>query len=152
MLNINALDYFAAPCRCSQCRRDTAFHARYASRRDWDQFVRHYETFISIRGSYTQAMFLADPDVIEEQVKVNEEDFAGQKPPLFGWTPIIDVLTNIADQLIASRARDPDTVKFYPRPVIPAAVERKRRKESKRDIGIDAAIARGIEADKANYS
>lgn len=151
ILGVNALDYFAAPCQCGQCRRDTAFHVRYASRRDWDQFVRFYETLLNWRGSYLQALFLSDPDVIEVQANASDEDWAPKKPPLFGWTPIIDMLTNIADQLIASRARDPDSVKFYPRPVIPAEAERKKRKAKKQDGGIEAALARGMQADEANY-
>ncbi|SHT52830.1 Uncharacterised protein [Mycobacteroides abscessus subsp. abscessus] len=151
ILHVNALDYFAAPCQCGQCRRDTAFHARYASRRDWDQFARFYETLLNRRGSYLQAMFLADPDVIEVQASAPDEEWAPQKPPLFGWTPIIEALTNIADQLIASRARDPDSVKFYPRPQVPAEVERKKRKATKQDGGIEAALARGMKADEANY-
>ena len=151
-MGINALDYFVAPCRCSQCRHDTEFYTRYASRRDWDQFARFWETLLSRRGSYSLSLFLNDPDVIEEQAKAKDSELAAQKPPLFGWTPIIEALTNIADQMIASRARDADSVRFYPRPVIPAEVERKKRKETRQSSGIDDALARGEAADQANYS
>lgn len=62
-------------------------------------------------------------------------------PDLFGWDAVIDCLTNIGDQLIASRAHS-DKVKFYPRPEVPAAKLRVERNMKARDNGIDAARER----------
>lgn len=153
ILGINVLDYFAAPCRCGQCQERYGdyldFH--YVSRRTWDQFVLHYEGLLSWRGSYTQAMFLSDPEVIEAQASAPDDDWKPQKPPLWGWTRELDAMFFVADQVQANRIRNPDDFKPYPRPVVPAEVERRRRKDSVQDTGIEAALARGVEADKWNY-
>ncbi|WP_131804709.1 MULTISPECIES: hypothetical protein [Mycobacteroides] len=148
LLGVNALDYFAAPCRCAQCRTgDTD----YVSRRDWDQFIRFYETCNARRGSYCQSAALTDPVVIDLQASAPESDWEPGPPPLFGWSAEIDALTNIADQLIASRSAGSKDVKYYPRPVIPAEKERKKRKANKQDNGLEAALERGRKAAALNY-
>ena len=153
LLQVNALDYFAAPCRCGQCREryGDGLNARYVSRRNWDQFILFYETLLGVRGSYTQAMFLNDPDVIDVQADAPDSEWQSRPPPLFQWTDQLEALYSIADQVQAGRVRRVEDFKPYPRPVVPAAVERKSRKERKQSSGIDAALARGIEADKWNY-
>lgn len=138
------MDYFAAPCRCTQCRGSNEFHSRFASRRDWGQFLRYYETFASIRGSFIQSEILNDPDVIEAQVNAPDDEWTPGLPPLFGWSQLVDAVTNVADQLIASRATS-DKIKFYPRPEIPAERERKKRKAKKQESGLEAALARGMD-------
>ncbi|WZB38303.1 tail assembly chaperone [Mycobacterium phage Bazzle] len=153
ILHVNALDYFAAPCRCGQCREKYGddVNARYASRRNWDQFIMYYETLLQIRGSFTQSMYLHDPDVIEIQANAKDEDWKAAKPPLFGWTAELDALYFIADQVQAGRVQKADDFKPYPRPELPAEKERKRRKETKVNAGLEAAMARGVEAAKWNY-
>ena len=153
MLGINALDYFAAPCRCGQCRERYGddLNGRYVSRRSWDQFVIFYETLLSVRGSYTQALFLNDPDVIDAQASAPDGQWEPQPPALFGWSSELDAMYAIADQVQAGRIRNADDFRAFPRPVIPAEKERKRRKEGKQFGGIEAALARGDEADKWNY-
>ncbi|WP_195167307.1 hypothetical protein [Mycobacteroides abscessus] len=111
--------------------------------------MRFYETFNRVRGSYIQSMVLTDPDVIDVLADASDKDWEPGPPPLFGWTSEIDALTNIADQMIASRAQG-EGVKFYPRPVFPAEKERKRRKADKQSKGLEAAMQRGFEA--ANWN
>lgn len=144
-LGVNALEYFTQPCQCVWCYERPA-----RSTRNWDQFLRFYQTVLGIRGSYTQSAFLNDPEVIEYQVNAPDSEWKSQPPALFRWTAEMDALRDIADQLIAARARD-DKVKFYPRPVVPAEKLRKERKARKQSGGIDAAIQRGIDANKWNY-
>jgi hypothetical protein len=98
--------------------------------RNWDQFLRHYETFTKIRGSYLWAAQLTDPELIAEMVALPEKEWSSGSgpPPLFGWNDLLDKLTDVCDQLIASRAQD-DKVKFMPRPVVPAVKLRKLRKQ-----------------------
>ncbi|QXO14256.1 tail assembly chaperone [Mycobacterium phage Chaser] len=152
ILGVNVLDYFSAPCRCGQCReRHGDFAARYATRRTWDQFVIFYEALLSWRGSYTQALFLNDPEVIDAQAKASDADWKPQKPGLWQWTKEMDAMYFIADQVQASRIRNPDDFKPFPRPVVPAEAERKKRKERKINSGIEEALARGAEAAKWNY-
>ncbi|AYB70371.1 tail assembly chaperone [Mycobacterium phage Jubie] len=153
ILNHNVLDYFAAPCRCGQCReRHGDFANRYVSRRTWDQFISHYECLLAWRGSYTQAMYLSDPEVIDMQANAPDEDWkSGGKPGLWQWTKEMDAAYYIADQVQAGRIRNPDDFRPYPRPELPAEKERKRRKERKVNSGIEAALARGAAAAKANW-
>lgn len=153
ILGVNVLDYFAAPCRCGQCceRYGADLGARGVSRRSWDQFLMFYEALLNWRGSYTQALFLSDPDVIDAQANAPDSDWKPQKPGLWGWTKELDALFYVADQAQANRIRNPDDFKPYPRPVVPAEAERKRRQMSKADSGLGAAFARGAEADKWNY-
>ncbi|AEZ50699.1 hypothetical protein [Mycobacterium phage Fezzik] len=122
-------------------------NARYASRRTWDQFIMFYETLLQIRGSYTQSMYLHDPEVIELQANAKDSDWkANTKPPLFKWTPEIEAMYFIADQVQAGRVSKADDFKPYPRPEIPSEKKRKQRKESKQLSGIEAALARGRES------
>lgn len=148
LLHVNALDYFAAPCRCGQCREryGDSVNSRYVSRRPWDQFIIFYETLLSWRGSYVQDMFLNDPEVIDAQASAPDAEWESKAPPLFGWDKTLDALYFIADQVQAGRVRSGDDFKPYPRPVVPAVKERKRRKDHKQDCGIDAALERGLEA------
>lgn len=121
-----------SPCRCSQCGgRDWAV-------RDWEQFKRFYTTISQITGSYTQAVQLSDPEVIEHfcKMKMEKSDYTPKPPPWWRFDDVMHRLTDIADQLIASRAHG-DDVKFYPRPVNPAAKERKRRLEARQDDVIE---------------
>jgi hypothetical protein len=110
-----------------------------------------YEGLLSWRGSYTQQEFLNDPEVIDAQASAPEDSWKPQKPPLWGHTRELDALYYIADQVQAGRVRNPDDFKPYPRPVVPAEVERKKRKERKTNSGLEAALARGVEAAKWNY-
>lgn len=110
-----------------------------------------YETLLNWRGSYTQEMFLNDPEVIDVQANASDEDWKPQAPRLFQWTPEIDALYFIADQVQAGRVQRADDFKPFPRPVVPAEKERKRRKQSKQESGIEAALARGEAAAKWNY-
>lgn len=153
LLGVNALDFFAAPCRCGQClsRYGADLSVRYVSRRTWDQFVLFYEALLSWRGSYTQAMFLNDPQVIDIQANAPEDDWKPQKPQLWGWTRELDAMYYVADQVQAGRIRNPDDFRPHPRPTVPAEIERKRRKEKKVDRGVEDALARGLEAAKWNY-
>lgn len=150
VLNVNALDFFSAPCACGQCR--VRYGLRGASRRTWDQFVSFYEDLLSWRGSYTQAMYLSDPEVIEAQVAAPADEWVSSKPGLWGWTKEMDALYFVADQVQAGRVRDADSFKPYPRPVIPADVERRKRKDTKVSSGIEAAQERGRKAAEARRS
>lgn len=153
LLGVNVLDYFAAPCRCGQClvRYGDDLGVRYVSRRTWDQFIVLYEALLNWKGSLTQALFLADPEVVDAQASASEDDWQPQKPPLWGWSREVEAMYFVADQVQASRIRKPEDFRPYPRPVVPAEVERKRRKASRQDSGIEAALARGAEASKWNY-
>lgn len=111
-----------------------------------------YETLLGWRGSYTQDMFLNDPEVIDVQASAPDKEWESKAPPLFGWTKELDALYFVADQVQAGRVRNGDDFKPYPRPVVPSVKERKRRKDAKQDRGIDAALERGLEAAKRNYS
>lgn len=113
--------------------------------RDWDQFLRFVQTFVQVDGSYLWASFLTDPDEVERMLAVPADEWnKSHKPPLFGWTKVIDKLTDIGDQLIAARARD-DKVKYYPRPDVPAIRLRKSRHIDERDDKIEAARKRNRE-------
>ena len=118
--------------------------------RNWEQFRRFYFTVSQITGSYTQAMQVNDPDVIEQMCAMPSEKNMVPKPrpwprpprwpppPWWRFTDQMHKLTDIADQLIASRARG-DDVKFYPRPVNSAAKERERRSIAVQDDLIEKA-------------
>jgi hypothetical protein len=70
---------------------------------------------------------MEDEEAIQQMLKIPESEW--QKvgpPPLFGWSRIMERLTDLGDQLIASRASNPKSVQFFPRPKIPAIVRRKR--------------------------
>lgn len=113
--------------------------------RDWDQFLRFIQTFVQVDGSYLWASFLTDKDEVERMLAVPAEEWdKTHLPPLFGWSKIVDKLTDIGDQLIASRARD-DKTKFYPRPDVPAIRLRRERHVTKRDDKIEAARKRNRE-------
>lgn len=108
--------------------------------RDWGQFLRFYQTVSQITGSYTQAVQVNDPDVIDVMaaLKLDEKEWQPKPPPWWRFTDVMHRLTDIADQLIASRASG-DDVKFYPRPVNPVAKERKKRTISSQDSAIEKA-------------
>lgn len=95
-------------------------------------------TVAKITGSYTQASQLSDPDVIEQICSLgrSELDWKPKPPDWWRFTDEMHRLTDIADQLIASRAHG-DDVKFYPRPVNMALKERNRRLESAQDDVIE---------------
>lgn len=135
-LGINALEFFLAPCPC--CK------GRDWQLRNWDQFSRFYFTVSQITGSMTQAMQINDPDVIEQMCLMQKStDWSVSKPP--PWWRFDDKmhrLTDIADQLIASRAQS-DKVKFYPRPVNAALKERERRSIAMQDDLIEKARTAG---------
>lgn len=128
---MNALEFFLAPCRCEACAD------RVWCLRNWGQFERFYSTVAQITGSYVQSMHIADPDVIEGLCEMKSSELLAAKSPR--WWRFDDVmhrLTDIADQLIASRATG-DKVRFYPRPVNVAAKERSRRLEHRQDDFIE---------------
>lgn len=133
-LGINALEYFLAPCRCAQCS------GRVWGLRDWPQFMRFYQTLSQITGSYIQAVQMSDPEVIEALCEMPvDSDWRKVTPPRWWrFTDEMHRLTDIADQLIASRATSGD-VKFYPRPVNVAAKERARRRQQMQDDRIEQA-------------
>jgi hypothetical protein len=107
------------PCRCKGCA------GRVWELRNWDQFLRLYQTVTQITGSYTQAVQINDPDVIEALSSMKADE-TPKPPPWWRFTDDMHRLTDIADQLIASRAQSAD-VKFYPRPVNPAVKARQHR-------------------------
>lgn len=120
--------------------------------RNWSQFLRFYQTVSQITGSLTQSVQISDPEVIEALCELKPGDRAvGPQPPR--WWRFDDVmhrLTDIADQLIASRAHG-DSVKFYPRPVNVAAKERQRRSELQQDDLIERSRRANRERrDRAN--
>lgn len=124
--------------------------------RNWDQFFRLYHTVAQVTGSYTQAEQINDPDVIDALCSVrSEDDWKIQPPRWWRFTDEMHRLTDIADQLIASRAHG-DKVKFYPRPVNKAAKERNRRQQQQQDDRIEQARLanlerRGIPRDTIKY-
>lgn len=121
--NINALEYFSDDYPL----------------RDWSQFIRFYETFVRVRGSYTWAAQLEDPETIQQMVEMPESEWSkGGPPPLFGWNDLIEKVTDLIDQQIAARASD-ERVKFMPRPEVPAIKLRKKRRMDKQDDKIEAA-------------
>lgn len=111
--------------------------------RDWAQFKRLYLRVASITGSLVQATQVSDPDVIEAicSIPPQPDEWKVKPPDWWRFTDVLHRLTDIADQLIASRAHG-DDVKFYPRPVSPAAKERRRRVEALQDGSIEAARRR----------
>lgn len=124
--------------------------------RNWDQFFRFYHTVAQITGSYTQAEQLDDPEVIDALCSVRSElELKPQAPRWWRFTDEMHKLTDIADQLIASRASGKD-VKFYPRPVNRAAKERQRRQQQTQEDRIEQARLenlkrRGIPRDIIKY-
>lgn len=97
---------------------------------------------MQIDGSYLWASFLTDEDEVERMLAVPAVEWDKKHlPSLFGWSKVIDKLTDIGDQLIASRARD-DKTKFFPRPDVPAIRLRKQRHINDRDDKIEAARKR----------
>ena len=91
-----------------------------------------------------------DPEIIEALAKIINLDDKPTPPPLFGWTPIIDWLTRISNQLIANRPNtDPSKVTFYPQPVIPAVAHRKRSELSEIDNDILTSQQRYVERTSA---
>ena len=102
--------------------------------------MRFYMTVSQITGSYTQSLQIADPDVIEELCAAppSKDEWKVQPPRWWRFDDVMHRLTDIADQLIASRAHG-DDVKFYPRPQNPAAKERRRRLERIQDDRIERA-------------
>lgn len=124
-IGVNALDYFLG-----------------VPGRNWDQFIRFYMTFTQVRGSYIQASQLEDPDVIEAMVNMPASEWdKPHKPALFGWTDVIDKLTDIGDQLIAMRSAGADRkkIKWFPRPEVPAVKARKERRMRMQDNLIEKA-------------
>lgn len=134
-----------APCGCRLCS------GRVWSLRNWDQFRRFYFTVSQITGSYTQSMQINDPDVIEQMCLMPaDKDWKKPKPPpWWRFTDTMHRLTDIADQMIASRAHG-DDVKFYPRPVNLAAKERERRSISVQDDLIEKARRANAEREAAS--
>lgn len=111
-----------------------------------------------VTGSYTQASQINDPEVIEElcSMRLSEEDSKPKPPRWWRFTDEMHRLTDIADQLIASRAQGSKDVKFYPRPVNVAAKERQRRQLAAQDDVIQRARLanlerRGIPRDTIKY-
>lgn len=106
--------------------------------RDYSQFLRFYDTFLKVRGSAIQAAYLDDPEVIEAMLEVPTEEWDKiQPPPLFGWSLLVDKVTDLGDQLIASRAHDAKKIKFYPRPKIKAHELRKKKRQGMQDDRIE---------------
>ncbi len=130
-LGVNALEFFLSPCDCGQCA------GRVWVLRDWSQFLRFYQGVSQITGSYTQAVQLNDPDVIDALCLIKPDDVP-KPPPWWRFTDVMHRLTDIADQLIASRASSKD-VKFYPRPVNPAVKERQKRVIASQEDAIEKA-------------
>lgn len=94
---------------------------------------------MQVDGSYLWSAFLTDKDEVERMLAVPADEWnKTHLPSLFGWSKVIDKLTDIGDQLIAARARD-DKTKFYPRPDVPAIRLRKSRHITDRDDRIEAA-------------
>ena len=115
-------------------------------------------TMSQVTGSYIQAMQINDPDVIEQlcEMKPTDDEWKVQPPRWWRFTDEMHKLTDIADQLIASRAHGNKDVKFYPRPVNVAAKERKRRQLAAQDDVINRARLanlerRGIPRDTIKY-
>lgn len=66
-------------------------------------------------------------------------------PPLFGWSRVIDKITDLGDQLIAQRAAGSKGIRFYPRPRVPAVELRKQRAMNRQDDAIEQARNRARE-------
>lgn len=137
---MNGLDFFMAPCGCQFCV------GRVWERRDWGQFLRFYETVSQITGSYTQAVQVTDPEVVAavSQMKPSRDDFKVQPPRWWRFDDVMHRLTDIADQLIASRAHS-DDVKFYPRPINPAAKARAALVQARQDDEIERSRRANME-------
>lgn len=107
-----------------------------------------YFTVSQITGSYTQAVQVNDPDVIEHICSMpDDKDWKKSKPPSWWrFTDTMHRLTDIADQMIASRARG-DDVKFYPRPVNVAAKEKQRRSIAMQDDLIEKARQASLDSE-----
>lgn len=99
-----------------------------------------------VTGSYTQSVQVNDPDVIEQlcDMRLSDDEWKPKPPRWWRFTDELHKLTDIADQLIASRASGKD-VKFYPRPINPAASERKRRQLAAQDDVIQRARLANLE-------
>ena len=108
--------------------------------RNWGQFRRLYESVSQVTGSLTQSLQIADPDVIAKlcELRPDKGEYMAAPPRWWRFDDVMHRLTDIADQLIASRAHGED-VKFYPRPVNPAAKARHRHVISSQDDAIEAA-------------
>ena len=113
------------------------------------QFLRKWETFAGVRGSYSFAAQQLDPESIEIIADLLKDDARPTAPMLFGWTELIDRIVNLGDQMIASRGGDPKKIKFYPRPVLPASSYRKKRAYAAIDDDIALAQQRHAERRKA---
>lgn len=137
---MNALEFFLSPCRCIQCGD------RVWATRNWRQFERFYLSLSQLTGSYTQAVQISDPDVIQKlcEIKPDKNEWKSVPPPWWRFNDVMHRLTDIADQLIASRAHG-DDVKFYPRPANPAAKARKKFVESLQEDRIEAARRANME-------
>jgi hypothetical protein len=113
--------------------------------RNWDQLIRFYHTFLKVQGSYIWSAYMEDPQAIEEMLKIPQSEWSkAGPPPLFGWSNVIDKLTDLGDQMIAQRATD-KKVRFYPRPRIPAIEMRKKLSNQSRDDAIEASRRRNRE-------
>lgn len=144
-MNVNALEFFLAPCQCLHHeQRPGTVYAR-----NWDQFLRMYETFTQVRGTYLWAAQMTDPETIQQMVDMPASEWnKSGPPPLFGWNDLIDKVTDLIDQTIASRASD-ETVKFMPRPVVPAVKLRKLKKMDHQDDRVEQARKANAERRKA---
>lgn len=91
-------------------------------------------------------MQIGDPEVIDAMcgLRPDDNDWKPKPPRWWRFTDEIHKLTDIADQLIASRAHGGE-VKFYPRPVNPAVKERQRRMERMQDDKIEQARRANME-------
>lgn len=118
--------------------------------RTWDQFIAFYVTLRQKKGSYCAALYLLDPDVIEEMCNIPEAQWQERHlPPLFGWDDHLDRLTDLGDQMIASRASG-SKPKFYPRPEVPAVRERLSRKMNRQEDLIELSRRRSAERKAAH--
>lgn len=112
--------------------------------RTWDQFISFYLTLRQKKGSYCAALYLLDPEVIEEQCKIPEAEWQKRHPPpLLFWDDHLDRLTDLGDQLIASRSSGKP--KFYPRPEVPAVRVRLERKMNRQEDLIELSRRRNAE-------
>lgn len=143
--DINALDFFRQRCRCG-CEVDPSVTV---VGRDWSQFIRFYETFTRVRGSYLWAEQLTDPEIVQQMVDMPESEWSkGGPPPLFGWSDLMERLTDLGDQLIAARPHEGKIV-FYPRPEVPAVKLRKLKKRDLQDDRVEQARQRNRERREA---
>lgn len=100
--------------------------------------MRFYQSVSQITGSYTQALQINDPDVIKQICEMQASRDQKVVPPWWRFTDSLHKLTDIADQLIASRAHG-DDVKFYPRPKNPAFKAREAYRQQAQDDKIEAS-------------